>query len=70
MEAFKTVDKKDKEICEHEMEIACMADKKDTEKKEFNWKVLGASIFVVLTAAGIGTSELGGKFDFKLSKKN
>ena len=70
MEIFKAVDKKDTEIREHEMEMARMADKKDTEKKEFNWKVLGAASFVVLTAVGIGTAALGGKFDFKLPKKN
>ena len=60
MEIFKAVDKKDTEIREHEMEMARMADKKDTEKKEFNWKVLGAASFVVLTAVGIGTAALGG----------
>jgi len=70
MEIFHAVDKKDAEIREHEMEMARMADKKDTEKKEFNWKVLGAASFVVLTAVGIGTAELGGKFDFKLPKKS
>lgn len=70
MEIFNAVDKKDTEIREHEMEMARMADKKDTEKKEFNWKVLGAASFVVLTAVGIGTAELGGKFDFKLPKKS
>lgn len=70
MEIFHAVDKKDTEIREHEMEMARMADKKDTEKKEFNWKVLGAASFVVLTAVGIGTAALGGKFDFKLPKKS
>jgi hypothetical protein len=69
-EIFHAVDKKDTEIREHEMEMARMADKKDTEKKEFNWKVLGAASFVVLTAVGIGTAALGGKFDFKLPKKS
>ena len=69
MEIFHAVDKKDTKIREHEMEMARMADK-DTEKKEFNWKVLGAASFVVLTAVGIGTAALGGKFDFKLPKKN
>ena len=70
MEIFNAVDKKDTEIREHEMEMARMADKKDTEKKEFNWKVLGAASFVVLTAVGIGTAALGGKFDLKLPKKS
>lgn len=69
MEIFQMVDKKDTEIREQEMEIARMADKKDTEKKEFNWKVLRTSSLVVLTAVGIGTAALGGKFDIKLPKK-
>ena len=70
MEIFHAVDKKDTEIREHELEMARMADKKDTEKKEFNWKILGAASFVVLTAVGIGTAALGGEFDFKLHKKS
>lgn len=70
MEIFHAVDKKDTEIREHEMEMARIADKKDTEKKEFNWKILGAASFVVLTAVGIGTAALDGKFDFKLPKKS
>lgn len=70
MEIFHAVDKKDTEIREHEMEMARMADKKDAEKKEFNWKVIGAASFVVLTVVGIGTAVLGGKLDFKLPKIN
>ncbi len=69
IEIFHMVDKKDAEIREHEMEIARMADKKDSEKKEFNWKVLSAASFVVITAVGIGAAALGGKFDIKLPKK-
>lgn len=69
IEIFRAVDKKDTEIREHEMEMARMANKKDTEKKEFNWKVLGAASFVVITAVGIGTVALGGKFDFRLPNK-
>lgn len=69
MEIFHMVDKKDAEIREQEMETARMADKKDSEKKEFNWKILGAASFVVLTVVGIGTAALGGKFDIKLPKK-
>ena len=51
------------------MKSACMADKKDTEKKEFNWKIISAASFVLMTAVGIGTAALGGKFDIKLLKK-
>ena len=70
MEIFHAVDKKDTEIREYEMEIARMADKKDNEKRESNWKIICAASFVVLTAVGLGTTALGGKFDFKLPKKN
>jgi len=69
MEIFRAVDKKDTEIREQEKEATRMADKKDTEKKEFNWKVIVAASSVVLTAVGISTAALGGKFDFKLPKK-
>jgi len=40
-------------------EAAHMADKKDSEKKAFNWKVVGTASFVVLTAIGIGTAAWG-----------
>ena len=66
MEIFHAVDKKDTEIREQETEEARMAQKKDTEKKEFNWKTLCAASLVVLTAVGIGAATLGGKIDFKL----
>ncbi|MEG1875309.1 MAG: hypothetical protein RR185_07030 [Angelakisella sp.] len=66
MEIFHVVAKKDTEIREQEIESACMADKKDTEKKEFNWKVIGAASFVLITAVGIGAVALGGKFDISL----
>lgn len=59
-----------KEIREQEIEIARMADKKDSEKKVFNWKVISTASIVVLTAVGIGTATLGGNFNIKLPKKN
>ena len=43
--------------------------KKDTEKREFNWKLVGGISMAVLTVAGISASVLGGKFDFNLPKK-
>lgn len=69
IEIFRAVDKKDTEIREQEIESARIADKKDTEKKEFNWKIIGAASFVLLTAVGIGSAALGGGFDIKLPKK-
>ena len=64
------VDKKDTEIREQEMEVARMADKKDSEKKAFNWKVISAASFAVITAIGIGAAALGGNFNVKLPKKS
>lgn len=70
MEVLRMVDKKDTEIREQEMETARMADKKDSEKKAFNWKVIGAASFAVITAVGIGAAALGGNFNVKLPKKS
>ena len=44
------------------------ANKKDTEKREFNRKLVGGICMVVLTAVGISASVLGGKFDFRSLK--
>lgn len=70
MEVLRMVDKKDTEIREQEMETARMADKKDSEKKAFNWKVISAASFAVITAVGIGAAALGGNFNVKLPKKS
>lgn len=68
MEVLRMVDKKDSEIREQETDAARMADKKDLEKKEFNWKIVGAASFVVLTVVGIGAAALGGNVNLKLPK--
>lgn len=52
------------------MEIAKMADKKDTENKSFHWKVIGAATLTVISIVGVGAGTLGGKFDFELPKPN
>ena len=70
MEILRMVDKKDSERRDQETEAAHLADKKDSEKKAFNWKVIGAASFAVLTAIGIGASALGGNFNIKLPKKS
>lgn len=68
MEVLRMVDKKDSEIRQQETDAARMADKKDLEKKEFNWKVVGAASFVVLTVVSIGVAALGGNVNIKLPK--
>ena len=50
------------------MEIAKMAESKDSENKGFNWKVIGLGTLAVFTAVGIGASILGGNANIKLPK--
>lgn len=70
MEILRMVDKKDSEIRGQETETAHIADSKDSEKRGFNWKVISAASFAVLTAVGIGAATLGGNFNIKLPKKS
>ncbi len=51
------------------MEVAKMAEVKDTEGKQFNWRLVGAGALAVITVIGIGASLLGGKSDFHLPGK-
>ena len=51
------------------MEVAKMAEAKDTEGKHFNWGLVGAGALVVITAISMGASLLGGKSDFHLPSK-
>lgn len=44
--------------------------KKDSEKREFNWKLVGGISFALMTVAGISAVVLGGKFDLKFPKKS
>jgi glycyl-tRNA synthetase alpha subunit len=50
------------------MEIAKMAESKDTENKGFNWKMISLGTFAVLTVVGITASILGGNTNIKLPK--
>ena len=43
---------------------------KDSEKREFNWKLVGGISFALMTVAGISAGVLGGKFDLKFPKKS
>lgn len=69
LELLRIVGQKDTEISAHEHESVRMANEKDSEKRMFNWKLLGSASAVVLAAVGIGTAVLGGKFDIKLPSK-
>lgn len=50
------------------MEIAKMAENKDTENKGFNWKMISLGTFAVFTVVGIAASVLGGNTNIKLPK--
>lgn len=48
------------------MEIAKMAESKDTENKKFNWKMVSAGAAVAIAIIGIGASILGGNTKIKM----
>ena len=48
------------------MEIAQMAESKDSENKGFNWKIVTLGAFAVIAVIGIGASILGGNTNIKL----
>lgn len=69
MEILKAVSEKDTEIRTHETETVKMVDKKDSEKRQFSWRVIGAASAVLVIGFGVAASALGGDFNFKLPKK-
>jgi len=48
------------------MEVAKMAERKDTENKDFNWKVIRLGAVAVVAIVGIGASVLGGNTSIKV----
>lgn len=50
------------------MEVAKMAESKDSENKGFNWKVITLGVFAVFSAIGIGASIFRGNTNIKLPK--
>ena len=67
-ELVKMANEKDTEIRQQEKEIEDKVNKKDSEKREFNWKLVGGISFALVTVIGISAGVLGGSFDFKLPK--
>jgi len=57
-----------KYFIEKMMEVAKMAESKDSENKGFNWKVVTLGAVAVFSAIGIGASILGGNTNIKLPK--
>ena len=69
LEVLRMVDAQIREANMHEKEILDTVDKKDSEKRFFNWKTIGIASALVTIAVGVGTAVLGGEFDFKLPSK-
>ena len=70
MEILKMMDSKEKEVrAQHERSLSTV-DNKDSEKRQFNWKLVGAASMALVTVIGVGAAALGGKVDLKLPKKS
>jgi len=69
MEIFRAVNAKDTEIRSHKKETVQMADKKDSEKRQFNWGIIKVASGALVFALGVGISLLGGNVNIKLPKK-
>lgn len=65
----KMANEKDAEIREQEKEIEDNVNRKETEKRDFNWKLVGGISAALITVVGVSAGVLGGKFDIKLPKK-
>jgi hypothetical protein len=68
-ELLNLVSQKDTEIREEEVKIEDKANKKDSEKREFNWNLVKGASLVLIAVVGVSAGVLGGKFDLKLPKK-
>ena len=70
MEILKAADQKDTEIRNDEKEMAQMVEKKDFEKRQFNWGIIKAASTVAMMGIAFGLGMLGGKIELKLPKKS
>ena len=63
MEILKMMDSKEKEVRAQQERILSTVDNKDSEKRQFNWKLVGAASMALVTVIGVGAAALGGKVD-------
>lgn len=70
MEILKMMDSKEKEVRAQQERILSTVDNKDSEKRQFNWKLVGAASMALVNVIGVGAAALGGKVDLKLPKKS
>ena len=70
-EILDMISKHDQQVFEQEKYYEEKADKKDSEKRQFNWKLVGIASTVVVSIATITVAALtGGDVKFKLPNKN
>ena len=69
-ELIKMAYENDEKIRASEKELVDVACRKDSEKRAFNWRLVGGISFALVTFMGISAGLLGGKFDIKLPKKD
>lgn len=69
-ELIRILSEKDSEIRRQEREVEDKVNKKDSEKREFNWNLLKGASVAVIAVAGISASILGGNVNFSLPKRN
>lgn len=66
---LKIASDKDTEIRNHETENVKLTDKKDSEKRQFNWGIIKIASAVLVVGLGVAVTVLGGDFNLKLPKK-
>ena len=69
MDLLARVDAKDTETKQQRKAAISIADRKDSEKRKFNWNIVATASSLVIAAVGIGFGVLGGNASFKLPKK-
>ena len=66
---LRMVDAKEREVREQQEKTLNIVDHKDSEKRHFNWGLIGAASAALITVVGIGIGVLGGKVEIKLPFK-
>ncbi len=69
LEILRMAAEKEKEVREQQEKTLTQVNHKDSEKRQFNWGLIGAASTVLVAAIGVGIAALGGKVDLKLLKK-
>lgn len=69
LEILRMATEKEKEVREQQEKTLTQVDHKDSEKRLFNWGLIGAASTVLVAAICVGIAAWDGKVDLKLPKK-